>query len=212
MAPPNGCRRRAFAIRCYSKENSLRKLLKKFRRDPKLWKFAAGTVVLAVGRPQGRRRHAVAIPCYSKERAYGNSSKTLSAIQLSDQKLWTFSAGILVAAVGRPERTSSTWSRDSRPLQGKQPTKTPRTFELDPTVDQKLWTFSAGTAVGSAVRPERTSSVWSRDSTILQGKQPTKTPLKFWARFIGRIKSYRPFEPVLWSRRWDAPTDVVGVH
>ena len=134
MAPPNGCRRRAFAIRCYSKKNSLRKLLKKFRRDPKLWKFAAGTVVLAVG----RRRHAVAIPCYSKERAYGNSSKTLSAIQLSDQKLWTFSAGILVAAVGRPERTSSTWSQDSRPLQGKQPTKTPRTFELDPTVGSKV--------------------------------------------------------------------------
>ena len=125
MAPPNGCRRRAFAIRCYSKENSLRKLLKKFRRDPKLWKFAAGTVVLAVGRPQGRRRHAVAIPCYSKERAYGNSSKTLSVIQRSDQKSWTFSAGTLDSAVVQLERISSPWSRDSTLLQGKQPTETP---------------------------------------------------------------------------------------
>ena len=60
--------------------------------------------------------------------------------------------------------------------------------------------------------PQRTSSTWSRDSTLLQGKQPTKTPLKICARSNGGIKSYRPFETVLWSRRWYAPTDVVGVQ
>jgi hypothetical protein len=44
---------------------------------------------------------------------YENSSKNLSAIQRSDQKLWTFLAGKVVASVVRPERTSSAWSSDS---------------------------------------------------------------------------------------------------
>ena len=73
-----------------------------------------------------------------RKTAYGNSLKNLGAIQRSDQKLWKFAAGIVVAAVGRPERTSSTWSRDSRPLQGKQPTKTPQTFKRDPTIGSKV--------------------------------------------------------------------------
>jgi hypothetical protein len=71
--------------------------------------------------------------------------------------------------------------------------------------DQKLYTFSAGTLVASVVRPERTSSAWSRDSTLLQGKEPPETPLKIWAQYNGRIKSYRPFQLVLWSRRWYDP-------
>jgi len=45
-------------------------------------------------------------------------------------------------------------------------------------LDQKLWTFSTGTAVGLVVRPERTSSAWSRDSRLLQGKQPLEIPRK----------------------------------
>jgi hypothetical protein len=60
-----------------------------------------------------------------RKTAYGKSSKTLSAIQLTDQKLWTFSAGTMVASEVRPERKSSAWSRDSPQLQGKQPTDTP---------------------------------------------------------------------------------------
>jgi hypothetical protein len=40
---------------------------------------------------------------------------------------------------------------------------------------------------------------------LLHGKQPTETPLKILARSNGRIKSYGPFEPVLWSRRWYDP-------
>ena len=37
-----------------------------------------------------------------RKTAYKNSSKTLGAIQRSDQKLWTFSAGTVVALVVRP--------------------------------------------------------------------------------------------------------------
>jgi hypothetical protein len=55
--------------------------------------------------------------------------------------------------------------------------------------DQKLYTFSAGTVVASVGRPERTSSAWCSDSMLLQGIQPTETPLKFWARYNGWIKS-----------------------
>jgi len=74
MARPNRCRRRALVIPRYSKENSLRKLLKTFGRDPTI-----GSKVMDLfsryggrvgGRPNGHRRRAVAIPCYSKERAY----------------------------------------------------------------------------------------------------------------------------------------------
>jgi hypothetical protein len=77
--------------------------------------------------------------------------------------------------------------------------------------DQKLWPFSNGTVVASVVRPERTSSAWSSDSMLLHGIQYTETALKFWARYNSRIKSYRPFEAVLWSCRWFTLTEIVGV-
>ena len=60
-------------------------------------------------------------------------------------------------------------------------------------------------SVASVVRPERTSSAWSRESMLLQGIQPTETPLKIWVRSHGRIKSYGLFQPVLQSRRWYDP-------
>jgi len=60
-------------------------------------------------------------------------------------------------------------------------------------------------SVASVVRPERTSSAWSRESMLLQGIQPTETPLKIWVRSHGQIKSYGPFQPVLQSRRWYDP-------
>jgi hypothetical protein len=40
---------------------------------------------------------------------------------------------------------------------------------------------------------------------LLKGKQPMETPLKLWARYNGRIKSYEPFQPVFWSHRWYDP-------
>jgi hypothetical protein len=53
--------------------------------------------------------------------------------------------------------------------------------------------------------PQRTSSAWSRDSPQLQGKQPTDTPLKMWARFNDHIKSDGSFQLVLWSHKWYDP-------
>jgi hypothetical protein len=40
---------------------------------------------------------------------------------------------------------------------------------------------------------------------LLQEKQPTETLLKILARSNGRIKSYGPFQLVLWSCRWYDP-------
>jgi len=37
---------------------------------------------------------------------------------------------------------------------------------------------------------------------LLQGKQPIETSLQIWAQYNGRIKSYGPFQPILWSCRW----------
>jgi hypothetical protein len=40
---------------------------------------------------------------------------------------------------------------------------------------------------------------------LLQGKQPTETPLKLLAQSNGWINSYGPFQPVLQSSRWYDP-------
>jgi hypothetical protein len=85
-------------------------------------------------------------------------------------------------------------------------------FGRDPTVGSKvidLLSRYSGRLVGT---PKRMSSACSGDSMLLNGKQPTETPLKIWAPSNGRIKSYGSFQPVLWSRRWYAPTDVIGVQ
>ena len=140
----------------------------------------------------------------------------MGAIQQSDHKLWTFSASILDESVVGPERTSLAWSRKSMLLQGKQPMETPLKIcarsngriksygPIEPVLLSRRWYDLNG--------PERTQSTWSRDSMLLQGKQSTETPLNIWARSNGRNKSYRPFDPVLWSCRWDAPTDIIGVQ
>jgi hypothetical protein len=73
--------------------------------------------------------------------------------------------------------------------------------------NEKLSTFLAGTVVASVVRPERTSSAWCSDSMLLQEIKPREAPLKFWERYNGRIKSYCPFQLVLWSRRWYDPNE-----
>jgi len=65
-------------------------------------------------------------------------------------------------------------------LQGKQPTETPQKFwALFNCRIKSSGPFSASTVVTLMVRPERTTSAWSRDSMLLQGKQPTETPLTF---------------------------------
>ena len=67
----------------------------------------------------------------------------------------------------------------------------------------------SGRVIGT---PQRTSSACSCVSMLLQRKQPMETPLKIWARSNGRIKSYGPFQPILWSRRWYVRTDFVSVE
>jgi hypothetical protein len=69
-----------------------------------------------------------------------------------------------------------------------------------------LWSRYSGCVSGT---PQRMSSACSSDSMLLQGKQPTETPLKLLARSNGRIKSYRPVQLVFWTRRW---YDLHGHH
>jgi len=46
---------------------------------------------------------------------------------------------------------------------------------------------------------------------VLQGKRLPETPVKNYGRSNGRIKSYGPFEPVLWSRATIPPTHGVAI-
>jgi len=82
----------------------------------------------------------------------------------------------------------------------------------DPTVGSKVINLLSRYSGRGKGTPQRTSSAWRSDSMLLQGKQLMETPLKFWAWYNSRIKSYRPFEAVLWSCRWYAPTDVVDMQ
>ena len=91
-----------------------------------------------------------------RKTASGNSSKILSVIQRSDQKLWRFRTGTLVSS----DETSPSPSGDS--------TSTPRK-----------------TASGNSCKKLRTSN--------------------------GRIKSYGPFEPALWSRATTRPPHRVAI-
>ena len=68
-----------------------------------------------------------------------------------------------------------------------------KTLSMIQRLDQKLWTFSAGTVVESVVRPERISSAWSRDCMLLLEKQPPESPLKLSAQSNGRIKNLWTF-------------------
>ena len=82
-------------------------------------------------------------------------------------------AGTLVVSVELPDQTSSEWSTDSALLRLKQPTEThEKTFSAIQRSDLFLWTFCAGTLVGSVELPDRTSSEWSTDSALLHVKQP----------------------------------------
>ena len=80
-----------------------------------------------------------------------------------------------------PDRTSSQWSTDSTLLHVKQPPETPeKKFSAIQRSDLFLWTFWAGTQVGSVELPDRTSSEWSTDSALLQVKQPPETHENFF--------------------------------
>ena len=94
-----------------------------------------------------------------------------------------------------PDRTSSEWSTDSALLNVKQPPETTeKNFSAIQRSDLYLWTFWAGTLVGSVELPDRTSSEWSTDSALLQVKQPPETNENFF-QAIERSDLYLgPFE------------------
>jgi len=73
--------------------------------------------------------------------------------------------------------------------------------------DQKLWPFRTGTLVSS----DDTSASSSSDSTSTTRKTASRNSCKIWGRSNGRIKSYGPFEPVLWSRATIPPHHRVAI-
>jgi len=128
------------------------------------------------------RRRGVGIPCYSKEHYLRKLLLKFGRDPTVGSKVIDLLSRNSGRGGGTPQRTSSAWRSDSMQLQGKQPTETPLKIWVRTNSRIKTYgPFSAGNAVVSVVRPERTSSAWSWESTLLQGKQPLKTPLKIWA-------------------------------
>jgi hypothetical protein len=117
----------------------------------------------------------------------------LSAIQPSDQKLWTFQTGTLVPS----DVTSASPSRDS--------TSTPRktasgnyckNLSAIQRSDQKLWPFQAGTLVSS----DETYASPSSDCTSTTRKTASRNTCKNLSAIQRSDQKLWPFEPVLWSR------------
>jgi len=104
--------------------------------------------------------------------ASGNAFKILREIQRSDQKLWTFRTGTLVAG----DDTSSSSSSDS--------TSTPRKTAAGNSCiilreiqrsDQKLWPFPTGTLVVGTIPPPHGVAIPHQNV----GKRRPETPVKF---------------------------------
>jgi hypothetical protein len=88
----NRRRRRAVAIPCCSKENSLRKVLKNFERNPTVGSKVMDLFSRYCSRVGGTTRTDIVgvdlgINATPRKTAYGNSSKTLGAIPRSNKKL-----------------------------------------------------------------------------------------------------------------------------
>jgi len=139
-----------------------------------------------------------------RKTASGNSFKFLREIQRSDQKLWPFRMGTLVAG----DDTSASPSSDS--------TSTPRKTASGNSCkilseiqrsDQKLWPFRTGTLVAR----DDSSASRSSDSTSTPRKTASGNSCKIWREIQRRIKSYGPFERVLRSRTTIPPHHRVAI-
>jgi len=126
------------------------------------------------------------------------------AIKQSDQKLSPFRTGTLVWS----GETSSSPSCDS--------TSTPRkpasgnsckNLMAIKRSDQKLWPFRTGSLVWS----DETSASPTSDSTSTPRKPASENSCKNLMAINSRIKSYGPFEPVLWSGATRVPLHRVAI-
>jgi len=116
----------------------------------------------------------------------------LREIQRSDQKLWRFRTGTLVAG----DDTCASPSSDSistprKPVSGNS-CKILREIQRS---DQKLWRFRTGTLVAG----DDTCASPSSDSRSTPRKTGSGNSCKILREIHDRIKSYGPFERVLWS-------------
>jgi hypothetical protein len=94
------------------------------------------------------------------------SSKNLSKIQRSDQKLWTFSADTVVVSMVHPHGHRRCGVRIPHYFKENSLRKVKK-FRRDPTVGSKVMDLLTSTLVSSVVRTERISSAWSRDTMLL---------------------------------------------
>jgi hypothetical protein len=126
------------------------------------------------------------------------------AIQWSNQKLWPFQTGILV----RHDEPSAWPSSDSTSTTRNTVSENSyKNLSAIQRSDQKLWPFRTGTLVW---RVENSTSP-SSDSTSTPRKTVSINSSKIWGRSNGRIKSYCPFEPVLWSGASTPPPPRVAI-
>jgi len=151
----------------------------------------------------------------------------LRAIQRSDQKLWPFRTGTLVARDDSSASRSSDSTSTPRKTASGNSCKILREIQWS---DQKLWPFRTGTLVAgddssaspssdSTSTPRKTTSgnsckilreiqrsdqkLWPfRTRTLVAGEDTSSSP---------SIKSYSPFERVLWSRATIPPLHRVAI-
>ena len=137
-----------------------------------------------------------------RKTATGNHCKTLSAIQLSDLKLWRFWAIIAV------DKTSSSTSRDYIGNIRKSVCENYcKILSAIKRSDQKLWPFS----VVIPVWRDKSCSSTRRDSIGNTRKMASKTTVKLWARSNGQIKSYGPLQLLFQYGATRPPPQRVGI-
>jgi hypothetical protein len=128
-----------------------------------------------------------------RKTASGNSCKILREMQRSDQKLWPFRMGTLVAGDDTSASPRSDSTSTPRKTASGNSCKILREIQRS---DQKLWPFQTGTLE----RGNDSSASPSSDSTSNPWKTASGNSCKILREIQRRNKSYGPFERVLWSR------------
>jgi hypothetical protein len=145
----------------YMNENGIQKLLQNFEGDP-----TVGSKVMALS----KRYSSLARPDLQKT-PFGNSCKTLRAIQQSDQKLRSFRTVTLIW----PDQTSASQSSDSTSSTRNTTSRNPcKNFRAIQWLNQKLWLFRTVTLIPC----DKTSSSPSKDSKSTRTQTTSRNSCK----------------------------------
>ena len=158
--------------------------------------MAESKVMVSLRRHSGLARHDLLLNekgfhrCPTRKTASGNSCKNLSAIQRSDQKLWPFSAIILVWRA----KTASSTSTDSIGTTRKRSSGNYcKNLSAIQRSDQKLWPFSTIILVWRA----KTASSTSTDSIGTTSKRSSGNYCKNLSAIQWSDQKLWPFSAII---------------